>query len=552
MEPNSGNFKFQSSNFKWWIFLFSGFFFLIYAIPLSGMAIFNSPDENANAVFTRFFAQQGSLQIPATYQGPGAEYLTPRSVIYRDGFYVPGSFIGLPLIYGTLVRMLQFSFFSSHFSVMEFFTPFFAVFGILAFFGILRRIFNERIAFFSLVLLALHPAFWYWASRGMMHNVLFVSLVLVGIYFLIPTTNYKLQTTNYFLAGLFLGLALLVRTFDMLLLAPVIFLLLWRKSLWSTVSFLVPVALAIIVLMNFNTLLYGSPFSFAYVPPSLPMDFSTATSTISHKLYAISSSLLPFGFHPRLALKNFLDYGVELFWWYSVPLGIGLWVLGTRWKKGVLSTKEKWYAGICMYVAVVFGIIYGSGQFFDHPDANAISLGNSYTRYWLPLYILMVPLAAYFFEAMRGKSPFYSPFVKGGSRGIYAILCVMLALNSYTVLFASDISLLSIRETLQGYQVRQEKVLSLTPPNAIIVAGKYDKFLWPQRNVVFSMNDPKLRTMLPVLIQARPLYYYSWNPERDSIILNQQLDAIGFAVVGGLPVVGKEVLLEIKKKPDVM
>src|SRR3989338_9977333 len=134
---------------------------ILYVAPLGGITVFNSPDENANATFASYFAQHSTLRIPALYMGEGAEYFAPRSVVYRNGYYVPGSFIGLPLFYGLLSKIIPW---------VNLLTPLFAVLGVLAFWGILRRIFSARIATISALLLLIHPAWWYFASRGMFPN----------------------------------------------------------------------------------------------------------------------------------------------------------------------------------------------------------------------------------------------------------------------------------------------------------------------------------------------------------------------------------------------
>ncbi len=611
-------------NYKFLILLGAALLsFTIYSIPLASFTIFNSPDENANFVFAEYFARTGDLRIPLTQSEGfvGQEFITPRSVISHNGFFIPGGFIGLPLIYGFLAK-----FFSPITQLpnypITFFTPFFAILGVLAFFGIIRRILNDRVAFISALLLFIHPALWYWASRIMMNNVLFVSLVLIGLYFLIRVifhieqvseirnskfeirnkfkfSNFKtfiihifgivsifdIRYSNFFLSGLFFGLALLVRTFDMIWLAPVIIVMfLWATRMTqintlravrircarrmtrmiNIATFLTPLLVSAAVLLYWNALLYGSPFSFGYQPPAVSLASEAPSVSPLSSYHLIISYLFPFGFHPRAIVRNFWNYGLGLFWWWSILALLGLVfflkplckiisnryytchaiISSTRSSPAITGIIPVRHVFLYFYISIFLIFIYGSGRFIDHPDPQVISLGNSYTRYWLLLHVLSLPLVAFGVEKIFGWVHRARDFTNGlvllrptnaaniirVIRGalpirvipylfLYFSIFLFLGWNSYYVLAATDVSLLSIRATLKSYAPKVEKVLALTELDSLIIAGPYDKIFWPQRQVAYSLNNAGFLNKLPQIAGKIPVYYYAW--ERDQKTLER-------------------------------
>ena len=596
-----------SKFFKGVFFLIlAGIFIIIYALPLGLLSLSNSPDENANFTFSKLFAETSDLRIFAPENILAQEQISPRSVTSHNFFLVPGSFIGLPLLYGLIGKI--------SISLIPFLTPFFAIFGVLAFFGIIRRVFSIKIAFFSSLLLLIHPAWWYWSSRVMMHNVLFISLLLIVIYFLIKITqsppatdsaDKKLFSTYYlvfthFIAGIFIGLAILVRTSEIIWVAPLVIALIiykiaqmplvadyadksnppsspliLRGGLYHFFAFLLPIIFIVVLLFSWNTLLYGSPLSFGYQPPGV-VEQTSQVLTVANTLPSsppylrdnppssppylrggaggLFNYLLPFGFHPRAIWKNFFDYFVKIFWWWTLPLAYGLFHIAYKWRKGVLDKQQKLYVFLCLYVFVFLAAIYGSGRFIDYPDPKVISIGNSYVRYWLPLYILSLPFIAFALCALvdlGGK-------IRGFRRKIFSIFYLLFAIcyfiwNAYYVLVAAPVSLLKVRTTLKTYQPKVERVLALTKPDSLVIASWYDKLFWPKRKVVFSLNSQEFLKVLPFIIKKYPVYYYSWSKEKDAPYLKEDiLHKIGLTVVGEIPISGNEGLLEIKEMPKVM
>src|SRR3990167_9631452 len=192
--------------------------FLIIFIAYSFLAIkssgkFTSPDEAANFYFTKQFAGNLSFKVAEPLNGI-APIVAPRSIMVQKDALLPGSFFGMPLLYGAIGWFLGKW-------IILFLTPLFSAIAVFVFYKLINLIFDRRTALISAALMAVHPAFWYYTARGMFHNALFLDILIIGFYFIAKaliqnSTNCKLQTTKYFLAGLFIGIAVAVRTSEII------------------------------------------------------------------------------------------------------------------------------------------------------------------------------------------------------------------------------------------------------------------------------------------------------------------------------------------------
>ena len=62
----------------------------------------NSPDETANYFFSRLYATTGKLGYSEPLLAATEHFLHPRSMTGVNGTVVPVSFVGMPLLYGSI------------------------------------------------------------------------------------------------------------------------------------------------------------------------------------------------------------------------------------------------------------------------------------------------------------------------------------------------------------------------------------------------------------------------------------------------------------------
>jgi hypothetical protein len=169
------------------------------------------------------------------------------------------------------------------------------------------------------------------------------------------------------------------------------------------------------------------------------------------------------------------------------------------------------FAAAALAVTVWLILFYGSWSIQDNPDPAAVTIGTSYFRYWLPIFILsVVPVAwaaARLLDRLKGL---WRPVV-----GTLA-LAVLAVVSAWTIFNAPQEGLLAIRRNLQRYDAEIGQVLAATEKNALVVVDRADKLIFPERAVIYPLRSAATYAALPRLVAAVPVYYYGITlPPRD-------------------------------------
>lgn len=499
------------------------FFLGTLLLPLASQGeLFISPDETANAYFAKQFALSGSLRVEDNLSAQFDDSLYPRSIVAKDGALLPQSFVGLPVLYGVLINL-----FGGW--ILFVLTPLLVILAALALRRLLRAWFSETVANLSSLLFLLHPAVWYYSARGLMHNVLFVCLLIFGVYFFVcRPIAFHLQRCekrlgkmrpfqlhfDRVLAGVLIGLSLFVRASEVywigaLLIGLVFFLI---KHDWKEIVRLgLGICIGILPFFWLNMITYGNPLVTGY----------TVTSVVETIKEDVSSTefVFPFGVDFRAASAHVVDYGIVLFWWLSSLVLVGF---------PLVVRNRRWYAGIFVVVAVWLGIWYGSWTFFDNPDPSQITIANSYIRYWLPVFILAIPFVA---EGII--------WIVGRARGSFAqkllfgsLLVLVAGFNVRLVFFEGQDALIRMSRQLTEFRFIKEDVLKQTPSDSVIIVDRADKLFFPDRHIRYPLRLEQTYELMPRLANAIPLYYFGITfPEKDINYLNQtKLPPLGLQI----------------------
>lgn len=531
---------------------------------------FSSPDESANYFFSLNFANFREL---SSYDAAGVisdGWTSPRSLRNDAGSLKPVSFLGIIIVFGYIASFLGTV-------VIPFLTPFFAALGIIFFYLLVKKLFNDRVALISAFLLAFFPVYIYYSIRSMFHNVLFIDFLLIGLYFL---SNIKLKEkkivsplsldkekfitklkntfSNFFKAkpekerllsfvysffgGVFTSLALISRTSEALWLLPLIFL--WaifyfrRLRLADIILFFCGFFLSLLPVAYYNQILYGSFFYGGYNELNRSMD---EVSSISINLfsgfslaywqetfYKIRDLIFYFGFKPLQSFKLAIGYIVKMF-----PLLFSFSILGflSLFYSNLPKSKKKinFYLLSGVLVSIFLVIYYGSWQFYDNPDTSQMTIGNSYTRYWLPIYLWLMPLAAWFLHnlskavfSFRVVEKKIRPYLISGFQALFIFLYSCSSL--FFVFFASKEGLSYWRYSNMMERGSAEIVLSNTEPEAVIITRHFDKLLFPDRRIVVaSFPDDDLMPIVDNLTKYYPVYYFHFRlSEKDINYLNER------------------------------
>jgi 4-amino-4-deoxy-L-arabinose transferase-like glycosyltransferase len=582
---------------KYWRILTVGLLALTFFLGASSFNYFTqnknfvkwlSPDENANYVFSKLYAQEHKLTIYEGYNLYSGGIMYPRSFRSDNGYIKPVSFLGLILIYGQIARWTSVD-------ILPYLTPLFGALGLVFFYLLISNIFGRRNGIISAFLLAFFPPYIYYSARSMFHNILFISLLIIGLYFIsalikkskIQKMSKNIQTAgitnkfiNYFpgyknallsaLGGAFLGLAIITRTSELIWLGPLL-VLLWlfniKKiglvNLMVITSFL---AAAFIPVFYWNQVLYGAPTASGYpqMTESINNIASAGTDLVKPKnifrpnnfqliLKKISSNIFQFGIKPRESFTKFFNYSARMFYWLFWPTVAGFLFLFVKIYK--LKRVYILYMISFLLASVFLIIYYGSWNFHDNPDPRSITIGNSYTRYWLPIYLAAIPfISLIIIKASRlalvarrilNKQPYntYNSsvdrwrviFKRISMDSIKIVFILILSLLSlYNVLFAREEGLLESYQKQINTQKLYFAVLNLTEKNSTIITRYYDKLFFPERKVIVGLfDDDNMIRQYAKLVNYIPVYYFNFTlPPKDFNYLNdRRLKQFGIGLV---------------------
>ncbi|HPI67189.1 MAG TPA: hypothetical protein PKZ16_01420 [bacterium] len=480
---------------------------------------FNTPDEVINYYFSVSYAQTGNLYYLEPLNVFMHRVIFPRWALVVGNKITPGNFLGLDLIFGSVAKVFGLG-------IIPFLTPLFA-FGLVLFCYFLFRLFwSEKIAFLSCLLIYIFPPFWYYASRTLFPNILFLFCLIAALYFfikLISGENFDANRKNVFLSvlgGLFLGAALIGRTSEIVWLFFLFLLLLifWHPPLKKVYPFLLLIifvaALCFVPVFYHHKILYDNYFSTGY--PLDTVSNNLETNTISQIAW-LKALFLPFGLHLKNIILVIYHYLLKMLWSWFI-----FWLIGfVFFIKNKPSLKEKKFLILSLVPSYLL-IYYGSWQFYDATVPGLISLGSSYVRYFLPLFIFNLPFVAWllFFVKAKIKNKYLS------FSFIFLVIICLFFWSLNLVWFKGPESLSPLKKQLLISQTLAVEVVKNTKPHdLILVSASADKIIFPEhQRLIVPQNGvewPEIRRLLAVTSNSN-VYYFT--PENSDVMeLNEQI-----------------------------
>jgi len=501
----------------------------------------SSPDETANYLSAKQYASTGELSMIIEDNAIADGIVAPRSMRADSVVVKPVSFLGMIILYGFLAKIFGLG-------VLPYLTPFFSALGLIFFYLLIKRLFNRQVALLSTCLLTFFPVYIYYSARSFFHNELFVVFLMVGFYLAIlasQTSAVLRQKILYwfyaFLSGLLIGLAVTVRTSELVWLGPML-LLIWLFNLkrWQVMRpllFAYAFVLAFAPIFFYNFILYGSPLASGYpdMDKSVTAIVSGGGGLVANAFQAkfdqtkqflkqIYHSFFYFGFKPSQSWQMFKHFTLEMFPWLWYLSGAGLVIF--CFKFWCRPKADLIYLSSFILSAVILVLYYGSWQYTDSINPDSFTLGNAYTRYWLPLYLFALPLASLAILRLTKIFKFKSIIIS--SR--LALVLVICGLGVVYTLYGTNDSLVPSYYSLQASRQEFKQVLAVTEPDSLIITRYHDKLFFPERKVIVALfNDDAMNERYARLAKRWPIYYYNFNlkPEELAAINQEKLKSRG-------------------------
>jgi hypothetical protein len=499
-------------------------------------AIYLSPDETANAIFAESFADDRTLFLYEPLNPLLENSLFPRSAASIDGRIMPTGFVGLPALYGMKISVLGSW-------ALPFLTAVAAAIAVFFWRATVAKVFGREVGWWAAILLALHPAWIYYTARGLLPNVLFTSLLIYSVFFLIVRPFQNIKKISFpldaLLAGAALGLALFVRTSEALWIAAALaigFIAFWKTIGWQRLDFFVAgVIIMLAPLGSLNTSLYGAPWKTGYTLDSTSVIASSQGEAISSGIASSPSAprndewrqrienvlrpAFPFGLHPRGVWRHVRDNAFLLYWWMALLnlAGFVLMIMRRVTPSGVPDSAQdevralagklggrtrRTFLIIFFLVTGWLAVMYGSWKFNDNPDPNFLTIANSYSRYWLPVFVLATVFAALTCTRLESRFSRWRLLIRA------ALIAVVAALGIQSTFFFPRDGLLAASAVLERSVDIRADLLNRIEPDAIVIADRGDKLLFPYRRVRVPLRDATTLRLIPRYLSEAPLYYY--------------------------------------------
>jgi hypothetical protein len=204
---------------------------------------------------------------------------------------------------------------------------------------------------------------------------------------------------------------------------------------------------------------------------------------------------------------------------FTIFVFVGLFGLLLLFVQNCRKFRKKYLVYVLVWgiLSVILVFYYGSWKFNDNPNPNSFTIGNSYTRYWLPIYLMLIPLVslailrvsrALLLITQKSKDRIRLMIATGLQ---FAAIIIISASSLIFVMYGSEEGIAFLYYNNISERVNTEKVLKLTSPNGIIITRYYDKFFFPERRVIMgTLPDDEILRASAKLVAHYPVYYYSF------------------------------------------
>ncbi len=543
--------KIFSKKFLWIVFgvflffIYSQFFYFgVVKNANEENFIFNWPDEMSTSFFVKNFSDNNSFRYFEPLNKELLNTVHPRSTnVNEQGEIVPTAFLGFGIVLGLVSKVVGFY-------LAHYLTPLLAVLALFFLFKITERFFNHQIAIITVLLSAFFAPFFYFSSFVMLPNIAFIFFMLGGLWFFETMTRHSFWRS--FGSGIFLGTAIIIRPSEsifLLLLIMVIYFINHQKINPKQLYLCaIGVVFPILILLFYNFQSYGDIFQFGY----LKMDTGlTLVEKLPGEVLVSSPNpvwgilellFVPFGFHPRLIWHNFWEYSFSLTWFFWLLIVLIPFFV----KKSSFSEKKIGYFLWVLISWLWLHCYYGSWQIIDPIVLQNNYLSISYIRYFLPAYLLLIPLSIWGLNEMFAQINL-TKTTKRIITGFFISFFILY--NLQLVFFSSHDGLSTVKQELINYRQIYNEIEKTVPAKAIIIIDNADKMLWPRFSVIpFGGNLGIFQKIkASQVLKEKQIFYLTFGSEEKLNSYQEDLTNLGFYFIKKEKIVHGYTLFELKE-----
>jgi hypothetical protein len=468
-------------------------------LPLSTPNKFVSPDENMYYYYTTLFAKTGNVSFEEPLNDVAMGLVRPRLTVVVNDKVSPMSYLGLIIIYGMVNSMSKFP--------ILLITPLIATLGLIFFYLLISDNFNKKIGLLSTTLLLFFPPYVYYSSTGINNNIGALVFFIAGLFYYLKIFRED-KNVYYVLFSIFWSIGCMFRYEFLVLVLLSLSLLAVNKvksrtysmnyrSICLVISVFFVIDLPILLL---NKKLYGS-------------FLSTGTSVYAEKYLSTNLSNLMVGEFSSKVLLNILLFDFV----HVLNIFFILFIVGVLLYKQGIYERAKIFSLILVTSFLFLLFFFGNEGYYGY---GTTSLGSSYVRYFLPVYILMLPYVAISISKL-------ADFKRPVSLFLITLLIISSAIPTWSVINDTKIR-------MQEYSNISNRYVDSTEPQSVVFSTVWSKIIFPERKVgtydplLVSPND-LAETMMHIAENGTSVYYV--NDGIDIEILQPIFEARGYDIL---------------------
>ncbi|MSR85705.1 hypothetical protein EXS71_04730 [Candidatus Uhrbacteria bacterium] len=452
--------------------LLLGLALMMFVIPSLGGQVYASPDETATAFVAQNIAWHGRAFFRES-QAFDFPWFHPRSFVSHGEKIVPVGFLGWPFLLSLVARIFNPD-------ALPWFGSLLILSSVWPLYQLLKRHYGWEAAWWGTAITFTVPSMLLYANRSLFPNGALLALMLWSVWLIRHAQEKRYSERKQFwfqvLIGAVCALCAAIRPTELVWLMPwwIWFGWSWRPQKKDWQGLVLGVLIIFLPLLLLAHHAYGSAIQIGYflhdnvravlhVPAAASMNVTSADA----------SNILPFGFHPRMLIKNIILFFGGWLWPWMILLIISM---ISAWK------KHRVFCLLMIWTFAVLLFIYGSGRYLDRPGAWQASLGNSFLRYLLPV----APFFGWAFAFLHVR--FFSRTMIAQRWG--AIIGVFLILfGMYGAFFRDDEGVMATRRELIRYASIRQASQQWFSARDVIISDRSDKIFFPDKRVASPLSS---------------------------------------------------------------
>ena len=446
-------------------------------LPSAGLTVYASPDETAMAVAAREIGAHfhAYLSEPLAVAFP---WLHPRSWVSQDGKITTVGFIGWPMIASVFWKIFG-----------DRSLPWIGGLLILSaaypFYRLLRRRFEPLAAFLGTLVAFTYPAMILYANRGLFPNAPVLACGLWTLWLIDRLrSNPKTGVASWIALGLLVSATTIIRPVELVWILPWWIWTGWgmkaaRKQWIAAILSFFVLLIPVFILQHQAS---GHWWSFGYLLKDniVPSASASVVPSVASRPW-----WLPFGFHPRNILFNMRSFLLGLVWPWMLAIGLAFIASVLALKRRLFDVRQSAPILIAAWTVLILLLVYGNGKYADNIQPDAVTIGNSFLRYLLPLALIVGWSVAYLSRYIRRLR--VRP-LRAAALSILILFSVALAVQGVLSATVNDAEgLATTRGELIRYAAFREEAKQWLNPSQTVFSDRSDKIFFPAFRAVSPM-----------------------------------------------------------------